>query len=225
MVTYSTVDTLSKVLNLDIAGVEITRREGAVPCLLPPGDLEVIYCSENDRYRLPDEDDIDFMMRVLSVDKSALFALAKIGTNTLIPGQIKIEQAMADDDDGEGSHPALKDDGRPYYELLFKMAPMKDFLPYELLSGSEQGRLILDLLITKAREISKQRLTLLLIESLAINFDSGNFEKLLKALGKEEFQVLVTLPPGREKDILQVGAKPPALQTRDYLESWQLATV
>lgn len=62
--------------------------------------------------------------------------------------------------------------------------------------------LLLDLLITKAREICKQRLTLLLVEALAINLDAGNFGKLLEALSREDFQTVVSLPPNFEQKIL-----------------------
>ncbi len=65
-VVYSTVDTLSKEVNLEISGQELKRAEGTTPCLLPPGDLEIIYCSTTDCYRRQHEDDIDFMMRVLN---------------------------------------------------------------------------------------------------------------------------------------------------------------
>lgn len=223
-VTYSTVDSLSKELNLEIVGLELTRRDGLVPCLLPPGDLEVIYCSESERRKLDSEDDVDFMMRVLSVDKSAFYALAKIGVNTLIPGEIKIQQAEEEDASGV-SNLMYKANGKPHFEVLFKIAPRTFFVPYELLSSSEQGRLILDLQITKAREICKQRLTLLLIESLSINFDAESFETLLKQLAKEEFQVVVSLPPYLEHKLLQNDTGPYTLQTYGYLDSWHLAII
>lgn len=220
-VIYSTVDSLSKELNLKVAGIELTRHDGHIPCLLPPGDLEVIYCSESDLRRMNNEDDIDFMMRVLNVDKSALFALCKIGPSTLIPGEIIFEQSIDDDE-----NLIYQDNGKPYFEMKFKKSTNNFPLPYESLSGSEQGRLILDLLITKAREISKQRLTLLLIESLSINFDSYNFEHLLRELDKEEFQVIVSLPPIHENRILKSDINQhKKLEPLDYLESWRLAII
>ena len=223
-ITYSTVDILSKELNLEIAGIELIRRDGFVPCLLPPGDLEVIYCSETDRRKHAHEDDIDFMMRALNIDKSALYALAKIGGNTLIPGEIKFEQAM-EEDESEGLYLKIKNNGKPYFNLLFKKSQSDCYEHFDSLSGSAQGRLILDLLITKAREISKQRLTLLLIEGLPNNFDLKKFEALLRQLANEEFQVVVSLPPIREKDLILRDAGQSTLQTLDYLHSWRLAII
>ncbi|MDX8126450.1 hypothetical protein QLH52_04100 [Methylomonas sp. OY6] len=224
-IIYSTVDTLSKELNLMITGQKLTRLESSILYILPPGDLEIVFCSESDSHKLKSEDDIDLMMRVLNVDKSALFALASIGTKTIIPGEIKFEHAEEWDETNDIASPKHKEDGSPYYKLLFKMSPRAEFLPYANLSKSEKGRLIIDLLITKAREISKQRLTLLLIESLAINFDAGNFKSLLEALTNEEFQSVVSLPPIRENDVLDNFAGQPKLKKLEYLESWRLAIV
>lgn len=223
-VVYSTVDSLGKELNLEITGPKLTRRDGLVPSLLPPGDLEVIFLSESDRYKKTSEDDIDFMMRALNVDKSALFALASIGTKSIIPGEIKFE-ITEEFDDEEKSYPRCKEDGEPYYELHFRFEQNEFFVTYSNLSHSEQGRLIVDLLITKAREVSKQRLTLLIVESLAVNFDSGNFEALLDALANEEFQVIVSLPPIREKEIIEPHDSMPKLKSLSYLSSWHLAII
>ncbi len=222
-IIYSTVDSLSKELNIEIEGQKIKRSESGIPCLLPPGDLEVIF--DKDCKQLDSEDDIDFMQRVLNVDKSALLTLADIGTNTIISGEIKFDQAEDWNDEAEKLDPKCKDDGTPYYELNFKFSSKESFIPLNSLSGSEKNRLILDLLITKAREISKQRLTLLLIESLAVNFDAGNFETLLRALSNEDFQVIVSLPFGRENDILEKTSYGLVLKELKYLDSWRLAVI
>lgn len=81
-------------------------------------------------------------------------------------------------------------------------------------------------MLLKFKQGADSSLTLLLIEGLSINFDSNNFEALLRQLSNEEFQVVVTLPPARERELLSVddsGQK--ALQRLDYLESWRLAIV
>lgn len=225
-ITYSTVDSFSKEIDIEITGNQITRHENLLVCLLPPGDIEVIYCSEADCHRSNHEDDVDFMMRVLNVDKVTLFALAKIGTKSLMPGDVKFQQAMDyHDDDCEVLFPVSKENGEPYYELVFKKENKDSFLSFGGLSGTEQDRLILDLLITKAREICKQRLTLLLIENLSSLFDSYNFEALLRCLEKEGFQVVLTLPRVREAEILNSTIKNPRLKSLDYLESWNLSVI
>ena len=224
-IIYSTVDSFSKEIDIEITGDNITRHENQVTCLLPPGDIEVVYCSQDDLQKIEDEDDIDFMMRVLNVDKVTLFALAQIGTKSLIPGEIKFQRAMDYIDDGDVLHPLSKDNGQPYYELAFKKEKEESFIPVECLSGTEKDRLILDFLITKAREVCKQRLTLLLIENLSILFDSDNFKSLLINLEKEDFQVVITLPPSREKELLNFTLQTPQLKPLDYLETWRLSII
>lgn len=226
-VVYSTVDSLNKEVNLKIKGIELTRQDNLSPqCLLPPGDLEVIYCSDNECHKKEYEDDIDFMMRLLNIDKSALLAMSKIGTNSIIPGEIKFEPAEYDDE-GEGeSYPRKKSDGKPYFQLWHKKLGKDFFVCYDGLSGSEKGLLIIDLLITKAREVSKQRLTLLLIDSLSMNFDDFNFQNLLEKLTNQPFQIVVVLPPSMERKILlfdKLGEV--KLQSLDYLESWRISAI
>ena len=224
-IIYSTVDSLNKELTLKIQGMELIRLEGNTQCLLPPSDLEVIYCTQHEITKSPYEDDIDFMMRLLNIDKSVLFSLARIGTNSIIPGEIKFEKAMEEDDETESLKPRYKENGKPYFELLFKMSMRDDFVTYDALSTGEKSKLIIDLLITKARQVSNKRLTLLLLDDLPSIFDRGSFETLLRQLANEEFQVVVTLPYNREKDILQVDNGQSILQTLDYLESWRLAII
>ena len=45
--TYTTVDVFSKELYVIADDFAIRRKVGTTPCLLPPGDIEVIFCSEN----------------------------------------------------------------------------------------------------------------------------------------------------------------------------------
>ena len=114
--------------------------------------------------------------------------------------------------------------GNEFYELvLTRTRAGSDIdVSYNGLSTSEKGRLLLALSITKAREVAKQRLTLLIVECLAFNFDENNFEKLLRVLEKEDFQVLVTLPPIREKSIIEVDNGTKKLRDLDYLRDWTL---
>lgn len=209
-VVYTTVDYPSKEINLKIEDKQLFRVENRIHYLLPPGDLEVIYSSNKDRIRLTDEDDIDYIMRVLNVDKSALFAISNIGTKALIAGEIIFEHTEE-----------YKDNGEPYYELMFKHKDRDEFIYFNYLSSSEQGMLILDLQITKAKEIAKQRLTLLLIEDLAIVFDENNFKKLLQVLEKEDFQVIVSITPHRTTSIIDNNK----LKDLEYLKQWKLEEI
>ncbi|MGF1873724.1 hypothetical protein L4D77_00065 [Photobacterium frigidiphilum] len=225
-IIYSTVDAYSKEVDIEITGNQITRKENEQVCLLPPGDVEVIYCSEQDVRQNDNEDDIDFMMRVLNVDKVTLFVLAKIGTSSLMPGKLKFEMASDYlDDDSEILEPVYKENGEPYFTLWFKGDEKENFLSFGSLCGTEQSSLILELLITKAREIAKQRLTLLLIDSHLSSFDPFNFKTLLTNLEKEEFQVVVTLPSVIGGYILESSLNNPKLRALDYLNSWQLSEI
>ncbi|MHA6842568.1 hypothetical protein ACQUJZ_16585 [Ralstonia pseudosolanacearum] len=224
-VVYSTVDSLSKEAIIEIIDDRLTRRDGSVISLLPPGDLEVVYCSRPYLARDDDKDDLDLMVDILNMDKGAVFALAEVGAGSVIPGRLKFKQATGYDEESEESYPICKKNGEPHMQLLFREGGSSEYVPFWSLSGSERNRLVLDLLIAKSREVSKQRLTLLLIDDLTSNFDSDNFASLLKALANEDFQVVLTLPPSREKDVLQSDSVAKTLQKLDHLEPWRLATI
>lgn len=221
---YSTADTHSKEIEISVTGEEITRHENNASCLLPPGDIEVVYCSKEDAQKQEGEDDIDYFMRVLDVDRVTLNALVNIGTKSLIPGSLKFQHAKDyEDDDSELLVACYKENGEPYYELTFLKENKDKLLPYSCLSGSEKDMLLLDLLITKAREICKQRLTLLLIEDQSLVLDTSNFKKLLKCLASENFQVVVSTPPLIEKEVIDYESEKPTLKELDHLESWTLS--
>jgi len=224
-VTYTTVDTLEKEVCLDITGTTLTRRVNMRDCLLPPGDLEVIYWSTSDFKRQDDEDDVDYFMRVLNIDRSALFAMAKIGATTVIRGTIDVVQEHIYDEEEDREVPKYKENRKPYYNLRLKKVEDKASHCYEALSGGEKDLLIIDLLISKAREICKERLTLLLIDDLAYNLDQSNFEILLRALAKEDFQSIVSLPPAKEREIITYKENNPSLNDLDYLREWCLAVL
>ena len=227
-VTYSTVDALSKVIHLDISERRLVRREGATLCLLPPGDLEIIYCNDESRSRVVNEDDLEFLLRVLDLDKSALLALASWSKGVLMPGEFEFKQADEDTDDyDENVIPPkkYKADGKPYMELMFKKYPRDFFVSYAGLSTSEQDRIVLDLFIAKAREVAKQRLTLVLIDDLAHSLDEKNFARLLGALASETFQSLLTLPPRLEKNFLELPGDQPQLKEMQELHGWKLETL
>lgn len=222
-VLYSTVDYHDKKITIIIRNDVLTRMENQVPSLLPPGDIEIILISENSFHKQKHEDDVDFMMRVLNVDKTALFALAKIGTKTIMPGTIEFIAATDSDDEGN-SFPVEKENGDPYIELLFTKTGSHP-VSFNGLSGSEHKRLIIDMFVSKAREVCKQRLTLLLIDDVVWNFDKSNFANLLTKLSQEDFQSVVTLPSARNKDVLAETDEKLSLQELDYLTPWRLVVV
>ncbi|MBU0522379.1 MAG: hypothetical protein KKC24_11450 [Gammaproteobacteria bacterium] len=226
LIKYSTVDTLSKTIEIQICGENLVRQEGATPCLLPPGDLEIIFCSERETRYKPHEDHVDFLMRYLNIDKSALFALTKVGGGNLLPGEIVFTQAIDieyDDDDEEIEKKRYKIDDSPFMELRFKQAHGEYWVGLDNLSTSEHARLLLDLAITKAKETCKQKLTLLLIDGLLFNLDQRNFEVILNVLTESDFQTALSLPPYREADVLDRGAGEVSLKKFAYLEAWRLA--
>ncbi|WP_202906740.1 hypothetical protein [Pseudomonas amygdali] len=228
-VKYSTVDTLDKALDLEISAGKLLRKEGSTTYLLPPGDLEVIICSEREIRRKSHEDDIDFLLRYLGIDKTALFHLAEMGGGELLPGDIKFEQTIDtkydEDEDEDVSRKRYKIDGGPYMELFFRKLGGKYWVSLERLSTSEYGLLLLSFAITKARETCKQKLTLFLVDGLIYNFDSYNFEKLLVLLSRSDFQSALILPPRQEDNILDKTEGNVQLKKINYLESWQLRTL
>jgi ABC-type lipoprotein export system ATPase subunit len=223
-VTYSTVDSHGKKINIEVRNDTLTRTEGVVPCLLPPGDIEIILASDRVRRRQDNEDDVDFMVMLLDIDKTALYSLAKLGTKSVMPGEIEFSQAFDEDDEGE-VFPRRKENGEPYIELLFRETGKKHRETFSGLSGSEQVRVIVDLFISKAREVCKQRLTLLMIDDIISGFDDYNYSNLLSKLTEENFQSVVMLPPGRRKEVLEYINEVPQLRNMDYLKPWRLVVV
>lgn len=226
-VTYSTVDTLSKVVQLEFIVGELVRRIGTTTCLLPPGDVAFIYCKSEPLWRRNGEDDLDLLMRVLDLDKSALLALARLSAGVLMAGDFKFSHAEEDIEDETGDQPRtrIKVDGSPYIELSFQKANSKSSISYAGLSGSEQTRLVLDLFISKAREVAKERLTLLMLDDIVNSLDDGNFGHLLEALPKESFQSLVALPPGKAKSFLNVDKDTARLGDENRFSEWRVATL
>jgi hypothetical protein len=224
-VVYSTVDYFEKEIFLEICGTQTSRKEGLRPCLLPPGDLEVIYCSSSESRKLDGEDDVDFLMRVLNIDKSALHTICNVGAKAIMPGDIRFVQSSIYDDEDDKEYSKYKENGDPHYNIEIRIGARDFFVSYDCLSGSEKDRLILDLMVAKAREVCKERLTLLLIEDLCFGLDENNFANLLRVLEKENFQSVVSVPPVRERDVLEISEGFPTLNNEDYLEKWRLAIV
>ena len=110
------------------------------------------------------------------------------------------------------------------YELEFEILGRDFYVPFYRLAGSEQVRFVTDLLIIKAREVAKQRLTLLLVDSSIAGLDGANFQRLLTALAKEDFQSVVVVSNVVEEDILERDSTGKIkLAQLDYLEPWRLA--
>ena len=227
-VIYSTVDSLSKQIDIEICGKTFTRYENGVPSLLTPGDLEVIVCSSRTAHIRPEEDHIDFLKRYLNVDESAVMAIVKLGARPLLDGQIRFVQATKPQKDDEDKIENIyKDNGEPYMELeiLQEYDYDQHWVDFDNLSGSEQARLLAGLLIIKAKEVSKQRLTLLLIDGVGLTLDTGNFKHLLNTLSTADFQTAIVLPPYREGDILEKDSSGVKLKKLDYLKPWKLVVL
>lgn len=232
-VIYTTVDSLNIQMDIEITGSTVLRSQNRINYLLPPGDLEVIFSSDHMRNNF--EDDIDYLMRILNVDKSTIYTLIEHGASALINGDMAVEHARLENDDGEEIGYRYKNNLEPYMELLFKLDHNKEFpklkdtlddkfLLYESLSSSEKQRLNIELLILKAREVCKQKLTLLVIENTAI-LDKNNFERLLRVLQQENFQSIVVVSYSSGQDILETFGNCEKIQRPDYLASWKLARI
>ncbi|RQH06166.1 hypothetical protein [Paraburkholderia dinghuensis] len=224
-VTYSTVDTVDKWVDVETRGSLIVRTEKDRKCLLPPGDIEVVYAEDSELKSLDHEDDLDFLTRLLRVDRSALFAIAEAMDVRLAPERLYFrEGVLTDDEEPERTRTRYKPDGERYVEAYVRRSFGTETysVVFNGLSTSEKGRLIVALLIAKARRISEERLTLLIVEDPISNFDKSNFLLLLNVIKDQPFQAIVCIPKFRYSDITIKGAEGVSLQPLDELEPWRL---
>lgn len=226
-VIYSTVETLSKVVQLEFVVGGLVRRIGPTTFLLPPGDVAFIYCEGKPLTRRNGEDDLDLLMRVLGLDKSALLAIARLSNGVLMAGNFRFTHAQdcIEDETCDDLLKRIKEDGSPYMELSFQKTNGKFFTSYEGLSSSEKTQLILDLFISKAREIAKERLTLLMLDDIVSTLDDKNFGFLMQALAKESFQSLVAVPPIKGRSFLIMDSVPARLVDEIRFLEWRVATL
>ena len=225
-ITYSTVDSFSKDVELIVDNELIKRIENDTPCLLPPGDLEVIYLSERYQYHQEHEDDVDFFMRFLGIDKSTLYALINPGPYDLLSGTIKLDVVWDYDEEIDTDIKLKKPDGTDYIGIYFKRDGVNsEYVNYKNLSKSESSRLILGLMLKKAKAISKQRLTFFIVDGMIYNYDKNNFRKLLEYLTTFDFQVAVVLPYSQETEVLDKTGSAPRLQEHEYLKPWKLISL
>lgn len=221
-ITYTTVDALDKNVVIELVDGVARRFEDGRECLLPPGDIAVIFCSSRDLNHRHNEDDIDFLTRFLNIDKSSLFSLLKNHERDLIKGDVRFERAFDYDDENDREIGRKKPDEEPYMELQFRHAGRPHWVPYETLATSEKSLLLLDLAVAAAQEISKQRLTLFLLDGLDSNFDPNNFRKLISCLSNVTFQVLSIVPVNMEHEVLARVERAVSSKELDYLESWNI---
>lgn len=245
-VVYSTVDTPAKVVRINVAGTRVARFEGEARTQLPPADLEVIFAASWVRgpTRGEGEDDVDMLATMLCVDRATVFALLENERREFVPfpfqwqhvHEVELEHEQEDDYDYDDEEtdgdeaatavvPKYKENGEPFLEVRCKMDEDGNYLSFESLSSSEQNCVILELLIAKARETCKHRLTLLLIDAeSAYRLSDYGFERLLVTLAGEEFQSVVALPGGREDyaEKIRTNTIPKALS---FLEPWQVVKV
>lgn len=165
------------------------------------------------------------LAELLSVDHAAILMLLENEDGALLPVPFLCQQQMGEGEADCESVPVFKKNDAPFLEISCKMGNEPGYRPIHTLSGSEQNRLILDLLIAKARVTCKQRLTLLLIDDdLTSNFSKPTFEHLLRTLATEDFQVVVTLPHahGSYARSIEDGGLPEEMA---FLDSWQVVPV
>lgn len=226
-VTYSTVDHHEIKLRLDFFDSNLHRHHNNMLLNMPPSDIEVIYYPSQIRDRFTEEDDLQFLMRILVVDKSALKTMCSdLGSNTLVKGEFYFEQSKSQDEDNGTETLDLNEDSTPLLKLICKLDGRDFSTTFNGLSRSEQLRIIMSFFIIKARELSKQKLTLLILETDSINFDENNFKKLLNVLLEQPFQVVLNVPNARYTNVIDVDELGnPSLKSHDYLERWSLAKI
>jgi hypothetical protein len=243
-VVYSTVDTPAKEVRINVAGTRVSRFEGDARTQLPPADLEVIFAASWVRGPTRGEggDDVDMLATMLCVDRATVFALLENERREFVPfplrwqhvHEVELEHEQEDDYDDEDTDgdeadtvvvPKYKENGEPFLEVCCKMDEDGDYLSFESLSGSEQNCVILELLIAKARETCKHRLTLLLIDAeSAYRLSDYGFERLLVTLAGEDFQSVVVLPGVRQDYAEKIRTKT-IPEAPSFLEPWQVVQV
>lgn len=222
-IAYSTVDTVDKHVDVLVRGSEFERIENGSPCLLPPGDIEIVYCGNTHFYRNDDEDDLDFITRVLKIDKGAAYAVVKAIDPRLAPGSAFFNPAEAtDDEDDSVVIPRKKPDGNQFIELVIHHQTVGGDITMAGLSGTERARMMIALFVAKAAQISKHRLTLMVIDSYTSGFDEYNFRRLLKSISRHLFQAIVVIPYSCLAAVVDETGKKPKLMRKNYLELWTL---
>lgn len=227
-ITYSTVDSFSKTITIDVTNGKLSRFDGYTSCLIPPGDIAVIYYAQDHAKHHDDEDDIDFLVRYLNIDESSLFSIFSTIASPLLPGEVKFTEAIEyREDDYDEKYPikVKKTNGDYYRELQFKRADGKYWVSYKAMSSSEKTLFLLGLAIATANEISKQKLTLLLIDGLTHILDKDNFRKLTNVLSSGDYQVLSTFPTSMEAEFLERSNGSLALKDIDYLKPWNIIEI
>jgi energy-coupling factor transporter ATP-binding protein EcfA2 len=222
-ITYSTVDTIDKHVDVLVKGSEFERIESRLPCLLPPGDIEVVYCGTRDSYRRDDEDDLDFITRVLKVDKGAAYAFVKAIDPRLAPGSAFFSIAEdTDDEDDSRVISRKKKDGRQFVELVVRHLENGADIPLDALSGTEHARVIIALFVAKAAQISRHRLTMMVIDEFTSGLDGYNFSRLLNTVSRQSFQAIVVVPYSCIADVVDKSGAKHKLMNHEHLKPWTL---
>lgn len=205
LVTYSTVDYLNQSLQVKCNNGSIYRYRNGVKLLRPPYDLDVTFYSENSFWNhRHDEDDLQFLKRVLNVDKGTLVSLFERQSDphsSLLPGDYKFRRAYEYNDDDE-LRAKYHEDGERWVELACKINGRDDFVSYGNLSRSEVSRFLISLTVAKAHEMSRSCLTLLVLDINGSNLDESNFLKLIGFVSDDEYQVVISIPKWRVGNIL-----------------------
>jgi len=226
-IRYTTVDSLDRTAVVTVHGGAITRSVDGANSRLPPDDISVVGWHDVAQWQRRDEDDLDYLMRVANADDSSLRSLIMNLDKQIAPWAFMFEPAVEtyQSEDGEElSRPLIKENGQPYLQLTAKrvIGGRELRLVFAGLSSSEQGRVKCALLIAKAQELSRHRLTLLLLDEVIASFDDYNFERLLKVLSQQEFQSVVCVPPGFARASVDRSQDPPALLSRYIVDGWKL---
>lgn len=226
-IIYSTVDAHERSIDVLIEGEKITRRLDDTAISLPTRDLAVIACLEPIRARTEDEDDCDYLKNLLKVDDASLKSLISNSENRLLKGDLSFTQGEEDVENEFGeeiTRKMKKSNGDAYLKLTLSRNIRGETLklPLDSLSRSERSLIIIQLFLEKARNATKDQLTLLVIDGFTSPLDFGNFSNLLDAIEKIESQAIVTAPPLLYAKIMDRSNTPPKLLLENGLQNWKL---
>ncbi len=198
IIEYDTIDNqVQYTLQLNKDGLSKYKNE--VHQVLPPNDVEIIYVDLHEYNN--EEDIVDFFLKILKVDLTTFNLILKEASikDSLFKGNYQVVQKYIDDD-GNTCIKTKKDGSYCFtIEISHSRNNEEYCLEYESFSGSEKSRILLSLLISKVRIISREKPVLLMLGSRALGLDCPMLTLFLKTLRKMEIQTIIEAPWRYEK--------------------------
>lgn len=164
----------------------------------PPNDIEITYI---DLFKSARENIIKHILDFLNIDLSTLdLILENLNANpedALFPATYSRIIQQIDDKDNEGTViNKIDNDGEPCFtlNLIFSRNGETLNFPYEAFSTTEQIRILLSIIFSKAKLSAKDKPTLLIIASRGFGLDLVYLTKMLNILRRLGCQTILEAP-------------------------------